>query len=162
MGPTQRFRHSSAITVAAVIAMIAGLSLATWAPYLLPLLVVPLAVAVWTWRAGTEADAGGLTVRAAFGSRRIPWSAVSGLVTDNRGRVRAQLASGKALHLTAVAPADVPRLVAASGQYVPPKQDAAPEQEAPLKQDDALKRDDAAPSTTDEPTTDDGNPLRRT
>jgi hypothetical protein len=41
-----RFRYNSAITVAAVIVMISGLSLAGWAPYLLPVLVLPLAVAV--------------------------------------------------------------------------------------------------------------------
>jgi hypothetical protein len=104
--------------VAAVIMMIAGLSLATWAPYLLALLIVPLAVAVWSWRSGTDADAGGLTVRAALGSRRIPWPAVSGIVTDSRDGVRVQLASGRSVHLTAVSAADVPRLVAASGQDV--------------------------------------------
>ncbi len=111
-----RLRNSSATTVAAVIALIAGVSLATWAPYLLPLLLVPLVVAVWGWRAGTDADVRGLTVRAAFGSRRIPWSDVNGLVTDARGRVSAHLTSGKAVTLTAVSATDIPRIVAASGQ----------------------------------------------
>jgi hypothetical protein len=113
---TQRFRYSSAITVAAVIVMISGISLATWAPYLLPVLVVPLAVAVWSWRAGTNADSHGLTVRALLGSRRLPWPSVSGLVTDGRGHVSAQLTSGTAVQLPAVTAADLPRLVAASGQ----------------------------------------------
>src|SRR5262245_56068778 len=71
--PTVRFRRSSAVTVAAVIAMIAGLSLATWAPaYWLVLLVIPLAVAVWSWRSGTDVNRDGLTVKAALGRRRIP------------------------------------------------------------------------------------------
>lgn len=115
---SQRFRYSSAVTVAALISAISGISLATWAPYLLPVLVVPLAVALWSWRAGTDADTEGLTVRAALGSRRVPWSSVSGLVPDARGRVSAQLTSGMAVALPAVTTADLPRLVAASGQEV--------------------------------------------
>ncbi len=110
-----RFRHSSAVTVAAIIVMISGVSLATWAPYLLPLLVIPLAVAVWNWRAGTDADADGLTVRAALASRRLPWAQVSGLVADEQGRVSAQLTSGNSVRLTAVTVRDLPRLAAASG-----------------------------------------------
>lgn len=113
-----RFRHSSAITVAGVIAAIAGLSLATWAVYLLPLLLIPVAVAVWGWRAGTDADSGGLTVRATLGSRRIPWSEVNDLVTTPAGRVSATLSSGRAIDLPAVSPGDLPRLVAASGQSI--------------------------------------------
>jgi hypothetical protein len=113
-----RFRYNSAITVAAVIVMISGLSLAGWAPYLLPVLVLPLAVAVWSWRAGTDADQRGLTVRAALFSRRLPWPSISGLVTDERGHVSAQLTSGRAVPLPAVGRADLPRLVAASGQQL--------------------------------------------
>jgi hypothetical protein len=112
-----RFRRSSAITVAAIIVAIAGLSLVTWAPpYALIVLVIPLAVALWSWRAGTDVDADGVTVRAALGRRRIPWSDVTGLVTEGRGQVSAYLTSGQAITLPAVTAADVPRLIAASGQ----------------------------------------------
>ncbi len=112
-----QFRRSSAITIAAVIVAIAGLSLVRWAPsYLLIVLVIPLAVAVWSWRSGTDVDAEGLTVRAALGRRRIPWSDVAGLVSEGRNHVSAQLTSGRAITLPAVAAADVSRLVAASGQ----------------------------------------------
>ena len=111
-----QFRRSSALTVAALIVVIAGLSLLTWAPYLVFLLVIPLSVALWSWRSGTDADESGLTVRAALGWRRIPWSDVAGLVTEGNRQVSAQLTSGRAITLPAVAAADVPRLVAASGQ----------------------------------------------
>ena len=112
-----RFRRSSAVTVAALIVVIAGLSLLTWAqPYVALVLLIPLGVAVWSWRSGTDADESGLTVRAAVGRRRIPWSDVAGLVVERRDQVSAQLTSGRAITLPAVAAADVPRLVAASGQ----------------------------------------------
>ena len=110
-----RFRHSSATAVAAILALIGGISLATWAVYLLPLLLVPLLVAVWGWRAGTDVDAGGITVRAALGRRRVSWSEVRELVTDRRGRVAARLASGRTLRLTAVPASQLPAVVAASG-----------------------------------------------
>jgi Bacterial PH domain len=110
-----QFRRSSALTVAAVIVAIAGLSLLTWAPYLVILLVIPLGVAVWSWRSGTDADESGLTVRAALGHRRIPWSDVAGVVTEG-DQVSAQLTSGRSITLPAVGATDVPRLVAASGQ----------------------------------------------
>lgn len=112
-----RFRRSSAITVAAVILMISGLSLASWAPaYVLLVLLLPLAVAIWSWRSGTDADATGLRVRAALGTRRVAWTEVSDLRVDANGHVLAALTSGRALELTAVRPADLPALVAASGK----------------------------------------------
>jgi Bacterial PH domain len=102
--PALRFRHSSAITVAAVISMITALSFATWAPYLLVLLALPLAVAVWSWRSGTDVDQTAVTVRAALGSRRMPWPDIAEIVPDEHGRVFARLRSGSAVRLTAVGP----------------------------------------------------------
>jgi Bacterial PH domain len=118
---TVRFRRSPATTLAAVVFMIAGLSVARWAPYLLILLVIPAVVAVWSWRTGTDADPAGLTVRALLGSRRIPWSDVAGLVTDDRGTVSAQLTSGRAVPLPAVGRADLPRVVGAAGEDISPR-----------------------------------------
>jgi hypothetical protein len=111
----QRFRYSSATTVAAIIMAISGVSLGSYAPYLLPLLIIPLGAAVWTWRAGTDADTTAIIVRGGLRSRRLPWSTVTGLVADPRGRVSAQLDSGASVRLTAVTAADLPHLVAASG-----------------------------------------------
>jgi hypothetical protein len=111
-----RFRHNSAVTVAAVLAVIGGLSLAKWAVYLLPLLLVPLAIAVWGWRSGTDVDADGVTIRAALGKRRVPWSEIAEFTPDGRGRVAARLTSGRALRLTAVPASALARVVALSGQ----------------------------------------------
>jgi hypothetical protein len=108
-----RFRHSSAITVAGVIAAIAGISVATWQPYLLVLLVIPLSVSLWSWRAGTDVDADGLTVRAAIGQRRLAWSSVAGIEPEGT-RVVAVLDSGGRVVLTAVNPTDLPTLLAAA------------------------------------------------
>jgi hypothetical protein len=116
MTPTVlRFRHSSALTVAAVVVMLALVSVLTYAPWLLVLEVIPFAVAVWSWRAGTDVTEHGLTVRALLGQRRIGWREVAGLVTDERGRVSAHLASGRAVPLPAVGKGDLERVVAMAG-----------------------------------------------
>ncbi len=113
--PVQRFRHNSAITVAAVIGMICVISVGSWQPYLLVLLLIPLSFAIWGWRSGTDVDTDGLTVRAALGRRRLTWNEVTALRPQGR-TVVAELTSGARVVLAAVAPADLPTLVAATGQ----------------------------------------------
>jgi hypothetical protein len=109
-----RFRYHSGIAIAGLIATFGALPFALSAWYLAPILVLPVAVALWGWRAGTDADAAGLTIRALLGRRRLPWSRVSGFVPEGR-RVLAVLEGGGAVPLPAVTPAELPRLLAASG-----------------------------------------------
>ncbi|GAA1038081.1 hypothetical protein GCM10009557_53150 [Virgisporangium ochraceum] len=113
-----KFRYNAAITVAAVVAVIGGLPLATSAWFVAPILLVPLAIAVWGWRAGTDATVNGVRVRALFGSRFVPWPKIESLVVGERNRVFAHTAAGSEIRLTAVTPADLPKLVAASGEQL--------------------------------------------
>ncbi|MEV4201826.1 PH domain-containing protein [Micromonospora globbae] len=116
---TVRFRHNQALLAAAIIAFIGALPLASARTYLLPVLLVPLAVGLWAWRAGTDADARELRLRALAGQRRITWDRVVELGTDPRGRAVARLADGEQVVLPAVRGADLPRLVSATGQTLP-------------------------------------------
>ncbi|MCI4064663.1 PH domain-containing protein [Micromonospora sp. R77] len=116
---TVSFRHNQAILVAAIVAFIGALPLATARWWLSWVLLLPLAVAVWAWRAGTDADPRELRLRAVAGQRRIAWDRVAELVTDPRGRVAARLDDGQQVLLPAVRAADLPRLVAATGQELP-------------------------------------------
>ncbi len=132
-----RFRYNVSICLAGILAFLGAIPVATvgfghddvpaYAYVLLLILLVPLAVAVWGWRAGTDADANGLRIRALISSRRIPWTDVA-LLGPRRRRVYAQLTDGRAIKLAAVGPADLPRLVAASGQKItePVRDDAVP------------------------------------
>ncbi|MFY1668977.1 PH domain-containing protein [Plantactinospora sp. WMMB334] len=113
---TLRFRHNQAIWVAAVLAFLGALPLATSRWFLLPLLLVPVAVGVWAWRAGTDADPAGVRVRALLGQRRIAWSEIVELASDPRGQAVVRLRDGRTTTLPAVRAADLPDLVAASGQ----------------------------------------------
>ena len=128
-----RFRHHSAIIVTAVLAAVAstpflyegilaigelpgGSSIPRSLLILVPL--IPLAVALWAYTAGTDANKYGIRVRALLGRKIVPWTEVSELIPDERGGASARLTSGGALHLTAVKAADLPRLAAASGKPV--------------------------------------------
>lgn len=113
---TLHFRHPGATWVAALIGFICALPLASAAWYFTPVLLIPLAIGVWGWRSGTDADREGVRVRALLGQRRIGWSQVSELGADRRGGALALLRDGRTIALPAVAAGDLPRLVAASGQ----------------------------------------------
>jgi hypothetical protein len=111
-----RFRQNGAILVAAAIAFIGAMPLAgvSWA--LAPLLLIPLAVGVWAWRSGTDADTDGLRIRALFGTRAIGWPRVAELAADPRGRVSALLTDGHMIRLNGVSADGLPKLIEASGQ----------------------------------------------
>lgn len=132
-----RFRPHQAILVAAVILFIGALPLVfgpdlptdpianpsgtdalRW--WLTPILLVPIGIFLWALRSGTNADAEGLTLRAVFSSRRIPWDAVRELTADESGRAVALLDDGHAVPLPQVKGTDLPRLVAASGKPIEP------------------------------------------
>jgi hypothetical protein len=88
-------------------------------PWLPLLFVLPLLLAVRFWRAGVDADAGGLTVRALAGSRRVPWSQVAGLRVGRRGTVDLVLSGGGTLRLPAVRGRHLPLIAAASNGHLP-------------------------------------------
>ncbi len=109
-----KFRYNAGVAVAGLVATFGAIPVATVRWYLAPILLVPAAVAVWGWRAGTDADESGVTVRALVGQRRLPWSRISGFAPRGR-RVVAVLDGGATVPLIAVTPADLPKLVATSG-----------------------------------------------
>jgi len=153
-----RFRYNVSICLAGILAFLGAIPVATvgfghedvpaYAYVLLLILLVPLAVAVWGWRAGTDADANGLRIRALISSRRIPWADVA-FFGPRRRRVYAQLTDGRAIKLAAVGRADLPRLVAASGQKIaePVGNGAAPADGATVR-----PADDASATQADDPT----------
>lgn len=103
----QKFRYNAAITVAAVVAFFGAVPLATSHIYLLPIVLVPILVGVWGWRAGTDVGPEGLRIRALFGSRFIPWSQVAALAPADNRRVYALLTTGRQVRLPAVGAAEL-------------------------------------------------------
>ena len=116
--PALRIRRSGAMVVAALIAFVSAVPLAgaRWA--LTPILLIPLLALIWAWRAGTDVYPDVLRVRALFGSTTIPWSRVTELAPDERGRVSALLDSGNVIRLTGVTTANLPAVIAVSEQKI--------------------------------------------
>ena len=123
--PALRIRKPGALVVAALIAFVSAVPLAgaNWA--LTPILLIPLGVGVWAWRAGTDVFPDRLRVRALFGTTEIPWSRVAEMAPDERGRVSALLDNGNVIRLTGVTTAVLPAVLAAGGQQIssPPPPD---------------------------------------
>lgn len=116
---TVRFRPHGAIAIAALVALIGAVPLASAAWYLTPVLLVPLTIALWAVRAGTDADRDGVRVRALLGQRQIAWAQISELGADQRGRALARLTDGQVVPLTAVRGKDLPSLVEVSSRQPP-------------------------------------------
>lgn len=113
-----RFRYHRARAVAGMTVTLSTFTLAAASPWFLLALLPPLIWTVGAWRAGTDADQDGLRVRALLGQRRIPWTDVMALIPRSSDEVVARLSGGTDLPLTAVTTADLPLLVAASGQQL--------------------------------------------
>lgn len=116
---TLRFRHNQALLVAAVVAFLGALPLAAARWYLLPLLLVPLALGGWAWRSGTDANAQGLRLQALAGQYRIRWDQIVELGAGPDGRAVARLTDGRAVPLPAVRHDDLPQLIAVADRPQP-------------------------------------------
>jgi hypothetical protein len=116
--PVFRVRKSGALLVAALIAVVGTIPFAgvRWA--LAPILLIPLAVLVWAWRAGTDIDADSLRVRALLGTTEIGWDRVAELAPGPTGQVSALLTDGRVVPLTGVTAANLPAVLRAGGQQV--------------------------------------------
>lgn len=116
--PVLRVRKSGAVLVAALIALVGTAPVAGYSWALSPLFLIPLAVLIWAWRAGTDVYPGELRVRALFGGTRVPFARITELAPDERGRVSALLDNGTVIRLTGVTRENLPRVLAAGGHPV--------------------------------------------
>ena len=114
--PLLRVRKTGALLVAAMIAFVSAVPIAGARWELTPILLIPLAVFVWAWRAGTDVYADELRVKALIGSTRVPWPRIAELAPDPRGQVSALLDNGHVIRLTGVTTDNLPRVLAAGKQ----------------------------------------------
>ncbi|HEY3507428.1 MAG TPA: PH domain-containing protein [Actinocatenispora sp.] len=118
---TARFRYNAALAIAAFVAICGAVPLAASRWYLSFVLLVPLVVLVWAWRAGVDVrgDRGDhLVVRYPFHSRRIDAAEVRGF-TITRRRVSAVLTDDSTHWLPAVSGTRLPLLTSALHLKVP-------------------------------------------
>lgn len=81
------------------------------------LLIIPVIAAVVIARTATVVDADGITVRLAFGRRRLTWDQVRGLSIDQRSVYA--VSAGGAVRLPCVRVADLAAVSKASGGHLP-------------------------------------------
>lgn len=125
--PLLRVRKTGALLVAGAIAFVGTVPLAGASPALAWVLVIPAAVIVWAWRAGTDVREDDLRVKALVGSTRVPWSRIVELAPDERGRISALLDNGNAIKLTGVTRDNLARVLAVAGKApAAPAASAAP------------------------------------
>jgi Bacterial PH domain len=116
--PLLRVRKTGALLVAAVIAFVGTVPLAGASRPLALVLLIPAAVIVWAWRAGTDVYADELRVKALLGRTRVPWASILQMAPDERGQVSALLDNGNAIRLTGVTRDNLSRVLAAAGHQV--------------------------------------------
>jgi len=112
--PTVTFRFPLTGLIGAVALTVGATPLATAAPGLLALYLLPLGVVVWLLRTRTVVGVHSLVVHRLLRTRRVPWSEVEGLRLEERSWVRAVLGSGEEVVLPAVRARHLPLLAAVS------------------------------------------------
>src|SRR4051794_13979146 len=74
-----RLRMSRTALLPVVVLAFCVLPVATATPWLLLLLLVPLALAAWVFRVGVDVGGEGITVRSLLGARSVPWPELAGI-----------------------------------------------------------------------------------
>ena len=130
-GAVLRIRTPRTALMAVLVLAICVLPLASSAPWLAVLWLLPLTAAAWVLRAGVDVDRTGLTVRALLGSRRLPWTEVAGLRVGDRDRLVAVLRAGGTVRLPVLRPRHLALVAAASGGRMPTPDEPTPGEDEP-------------------------------
>lgn len=115
MSRTVRLQMNRIGLVPAVVAVVCALPLATASPWLLFVLLLPAAWISHVLRSGVDVDDEGVIVRALFGSARIPWERITGVLIGKRQELSVATVDGGAVRLPNLRVRDLPRLYEATG-----------------------------------------------
>lgn len=115
MDSPARLRMSRTALLPVALLALCVVPLAFSAPWTPVLLLIPLAAVVWVLRVGVDVTDDGMTVRAALGQRRVPWTSVAGIRVAPRGDLWLVTTGGTELKLPVLRARDLPQLAALSG-----------------------------------------------
>ena len=110
---------SRTLLLPVVVLAVCFLPLANATPWLLLLLVVPVALAAWVLRVGVDVGDGGITARSLIGERTVPWSELAGIRVGERAELWLVTTRGTEMRLPVLRARDLPRLAALSGGHIP-------------------------------------------
>jgi len=114
-----RLRMSRTAVLPVVILAFCVLPLGAATPWLLLLMVVPLAVGAWVVRAGVDVDERGITVRSLAGERLVPWAELAGIRVGGRSELWLVTTTGREVRLPVLRARDLPQLAELSGGRIP-------------------------------------------
>ena len=114
-----RLRMSRTALLPIVVLAVCVLPVATATPWLLLLLVVPLALAAWVFRVGVDVGGEGITVRSLIGARSVPWPELAGIRVGGRGELWLVTTADTEVRLPVLRARDLPRLAQLSGGRIP-------------------------------------------
>lgn len=114
-----RLRMSRTAVLPVVILAFCVLPLGAATPWLLLLMVVPLAVGAWVVRAGVDVDERGITVRSVAGERLVPWAELAGIRVGGRSELWLVTTAGSEVRLPVLRARDLPQLAELSGGRIP-------------------------------------------
>lgn len=117
--PVLRLRPPRTSLLAVLFLALCLTPLAAAGVWLLATYVIPLAIALWVLRAGTDVDAEGVTVRVIAGRRRLRWDEIRGLSPGRRGELSLVLADGRLIRMPATRLRHLPLIAEVSGGRVP-------------------------------------------
>jgi Bacterial PH domain len=112
-------RMSRTALLPVVVLAICVLPLANATPWLLLVLVLPLALAVWVFRVGVDVGDAGITARSLAGERTVPWDELAGIRVGDRGDLWLVRTAGTQVRLPVLRARDLPRLSEVSGGRIP-------------------------------------------
>ena len=115
MSQAVRLSMNRMALVPGMVAVVCALPLATASSYLLFVLLAPAAWITYVLRSGVDVDDEGLIVRAVFGSVRIPWARITGVLIGKRHEVSVTTVEGGAIRLPNLRTRDLARLHAGTG-----------------------------------------------
>lgn len=107
-----RLRPERTTFLAVGVFALCSLPLVSAATVLVPLLLVPLAAAVWVARARVVVAPVGIEVCNGLRPHRAPWQDVEGFDIPRRGAPRLVLTDGRRLRMTAIDRRQLPRVLA--------------------------------------------------
>ena len=102
-----------------VVLAVCVLPLTAATPWLLLLLLVPVALAAWVFRVGVDVAEGGVTVRSLAGARTVPWSELAGIRVGQRRDLWLVTTAATQVRLPVLRARDLPRLAELSGGRIP-------------------------------------------
>ncbi|CCG04685.1 PH domain-containing protein [Blastococcus saxobsidens] len=115
MSSPVRFRMSRSALIPVLVLALCILPTAAVTWWTLLLLLVPVAVACWVLRSGTDVGDDGVTARAVLGSRTVRWTELAGIRIGERGDLWLVTTAATEVRLPVVRARDLPALAAASG-----------------------------------------------